>query len=109
MARYRIALTTSAFPGSKRGAEVDADPDDPATAARVASGVLVPLAAPSSPETPAEAPADEERPRGGRRGRGPKADPDLEQAELTVDAEPAEAGDADEDSATRAEGASEEA
>ena len=109
MARYRIALATSAFPGRARGAEVDIDPTDPAMAARIASGVLVPVAAPSSPEAPAEAPAVEERSRGGRRGRGPKSDP--EQAELAADgdAEPGEPADGNEDSATRAEGESEEA
>jgi hypothetical protein len=113
MARYRIALATSAFPGLSRGAEVEVDADDPAMAARIAAGVLVRVAAPSSPEAPTAAPVGEERSRGGRRGRDPKPEP--EQGELATEpadepaAEPSDSAEGDEDSAARAEGDGEEA
>lgn len=43
MARFRVAIRTSAYPSTRVGGIVDADPADRAVQARVAAGVLVPV------------------------------------------------------------------
>jgi hypothetical protein len=56
MAKYRIAIATSAYPGLKRGDIVDETPSAKATRARVDGGVLMMVSGGSSSSSRSETP-----------------------------------------------------